>query len=361
MTRSDAVRTMLIAALSLMAASAPADIVELKDGSRLLGTVERWGDGKLILATQFAGTLEIDAALVVTIQTDQPVNVGIDTGDRLVGPVEWKPAIDRAVVQTELGGIPVSVERILAIWPKDGKSPEALALEEQIAKVKQEAEAQRARWGLTLEMGLFYTEGNKEIFTARGRVELRRKDPRDLLKFYISGDYGEDRDERNTAEAKGGAYYEHLLSERWFAFGKFDLEYDEFENLELRVSTGAGLGYYWLKEETHELKTRGGFGYLHETFLDGLTNNAAQAELGLEYRLDITSWMRFTHATTYYPTFESVRDYRLVSDSGLIFPLGESEVWKLKLGAQYEYKSIPSPGTKSLDQTYYANILLDLE
>ena len=69
---------MLIAVLSLVAASAPADVVELSDGSRLLGTVERWGDGKLILATQFAGTLEIDASLVVTIQTDQPVNVGID-------------------------------------------------------------------------------------------------------------------------------------------------------------------------------------------------------------------------------------------------------------------------------------------
>ena len=71
--------------------------------------------------------------------------------------------------------------------------------------------------------------------------------------------------------------------------------------------------------------------------------------------------MRFVNATTYYPTFESVDDFRIVSDSGFIFPLGQSDMWKLKLGAEYEYKSVPVAGAERLDQTYYANILLDIE
>ena len=71
--------------------------------------------------------------------------------------------------------------------------------------------------------------------------------------------------------------------------------------------------------------------------------------------------MRLLHGTTYYPPLESIRDYRLVSDTGLIFPIGDSDVWKLKLGAQYEYKSLPIGDAERLDQTYYANILMELK
>jgi hypothetical protein len=74
-----------MAVLVALAVCASADVVTLTDGSRVLGTVQRLQDGKLIMETQFAGTLEIDASLIETIATDAPVNVGVDTGDRLVG------------------------------------------------------------------------------------------------------------------------------------------------------------------------------------------------------------------------------------------------------------------------------------
>ena len=343
------------------AALGHADVVTLSDGSRLLGTVERMADGKLTLVTQFAGTIEIDTTMVSSIQTDQEMAVGMDSGDRLIGLIEWQPEIERAVVQTEMGGVPIAVDRVEAIWPKDGKSPEVLAMEAQIAKVKKELEAQRAKWAARLEAGFFLTEGNKDIFRAYGRAELYRTSPKDLLKFYLSGEYAEEDDNRNTHEIKSGAYYEYLFTERWFAYGRMDLEYDEFENLDLRFSTLVGAGYYWLKRPEHELKTRTGIGYLHETYMDGATFDTAQAELGLDYRIDINKWLQFTHNTTWYPTFKALRDYRLVSDSALLFPLGDSNVWKFKIGALFEYDSIPSPGFERLDHTYYANIVLDLK
>lgn len=355
------VRPAVIVLWAFLVLPGAADVVTLSDGSRLIGTVERLGDGKLILATQFAGTLEIDATQVTAIETEQTVNVGMTTGDRLVGPIEWSEVVERPVVQTELGGIPITTDKIEAIWPEDGKSPEVLAMEEQIAKAREQTEAQRAKWALTFEAGVFYTEGNNNILRASGRAEAQRTSLEDLLKFYLSGEYSEEDEERSTHEVKGGAYYEYMFTKRWFGYGRMDLEYDEFENLELRFSTALGAGYYWLKKPDHELKTRAGIGYLHETYLDGLTANAAQAEVGVDYRLDITPWMRFTNSTNWYPTFETLRDYRLVSDSAFLFPLGDSDMWKLKLGALYEYDSIPNAGFKSLDQTYYANILLELK
>jgi putative salt-induced outer membrane protein YdiY len=346
---------------ALHAAPAAADVVTLADGSRLVGTIERMADGKLILVTEYAGTLEIDASKIVTIETDQPVNVGTTTGDRLVGKIEWSPDEEKAVVHSEVGTIPVPTDKIEAIWPKDGKSPEALALEEQVAKAKEEAEAAQARWSATFEAGVFYTDGNSEILRASGRAEVRRTTLKDLMKFYVSGEYSEEDKRRSSHEVKGGAYYEYLFTERWYGYGRMELEYDEFEDLDLRFTTAVGAGYYWLKKPEHELKTFAGIGFLHESFRDGTDRNAAQAEVGLDYRLDITPWMRFTNSTVWYPTFESLRDYRLVSDSAFLFPLGDSDVWKLKLGALYEYDPIPQPGFERLDQTYYANIVLEMK
>ena len=56
-----------------------ADVVVLKEGSRIHGTVERLANGKLLIKTDFAGALEIDAALVETIETDRPLVVGLES------------------------------------------------------------------------------------------------------------------------------------------------------------------------------------------------------------------------------------------------------------------------------------------
>jgi putative salt-induced outer membrane protein YdiY len=337
-------------------ADAVADIVTLADGSRLVGSIEQLADGKLKLTTDFAGTLEIDAAKVVAIETDGAVNVGLATGDCLVGPMRPAPAGDGATVETAMGDVPVGMDNVKAIWPKDGKSPEVLAMEAA-------AEAKAPKWSASLEAGANLTEGNTETLEARGRAELRRTTDVDLLKFYLSGDYGEQNDVRSIAEVKGGAYYEHVLGEqkRWFAYGSTDAEYDEFENLDLRLLISVGGGYYWIREEDHELKTRAGIGYKHESFKNGVVEDDAMLDVGLDYRLDITPWLQLLHATTYYPTLSSLDDYRLVSDTGFLIPLGNSEVWKLKLGALYEYNAIPQPGFERLDQTYYGNIVVELK
>jgi putative salt-induced outer membrane protein YdiY len=355
---SNTLAVLLVASAAL---SACGDVVTMTDGSRILGTVESMAGGKLILLTEFAGTLEIDATLVASIQVDRKVNVGMDTGDRLVGPIKWRSGLDRATVETEFGGVPVDVQRIDAIWPEGGKSPEMVAMEEQIAEAREEAEAAKGRWELTIEAGLNYEEGNSERFGARGRIEARRIWPRDLLKLFIAGDYAEEYKIRSTSEAMAGAYFEHMFTERVFGYARTEFEYDEFENLDLRASVGGGAGYYWIKKPEHELKTRAGLGYLHESFMDGYTRDSAEAELGLDYRLDVTPWMQFVHGMTYYPTFDGIDDYRLVSDSAFVIPLGKSDAWKLKLGALYEYKSQPPPDVDRLDQTYYANIVLELK
>lgn len=341
--------------------AAVADMVTLADGSRLVGVVRRMSGDRLLVETDFAGTLELDVAKIEAVETDHPVNVEMVSGDRLIGNVERIAEDGRCVVRTAMGLVPINFIDVECLWAVGEKSPQALVYEAEFARLKEEVEAQRPRWSANVEIGANYKEGNNDVLEARGRIELKRTTLDDMLLFWASGDYGEQDDRRSTAEAKGGATYEYSLTDRWFWQAKFSLEYDEFEDLDLRAIVGTGPGFYWIKKPDHELRNRVGLGYQHESFMDGTTTNEGLFNLGLDYRLDLADWLRFTHTTDYYPTFEELDNYRLVVDNALIIPLADSEVWKLKLGALYEYDSHPRPGVERLDQTYYANMLLEVK
>lgn len=361
MSKSATRGLMGVALALLLAATAVADVITLTDGSRLVGKVERMEDGKLTLVTEFAGTLTVESAQVQSIQIDEPVNVGMDTGDRLVGPVEWNATVDHAVVQTEMGGVPIDVARVNAIWPKGGESPEARIMREQVEQERITLKEARGKWTLVVEAGVNYTNGNSDTMDARGAITLQHKTADDLLKFYVSGTYAEENQVRSESEAKWGAYYENLISKRWFAYAASDFEYDEFENLNLRAILRGGAGYYWIKTDPHELKTRGGIGFQHESYMDDTSSNAALVDLGVDWRIDIAPWLQFVHGTTYYPTFNGLDDFRLVSDNALLIPLDGKKIWKLKLGALWEYDSKPDGTRKRLDETYYANIQVNIE
>ncbi len=289
------------------------------------------------------------------------MNVGVSTGDVFVGENKSSEVGECVQVGTAFGEIDIPVSAIAAIWPEGGVSPEAEAMKEQVAKERKELEARVGKWGMTVEAGWLLKEGNKDLMNARGKITAQKKSTQDLLRFYISGEYAEDNDLRNAAEAKAGAYYEYLLTKRLYLFGSLDLEYDEFENLDLRLVALAGPGYYWIKEETHELKTSVGAGYQHEVFMDDTRTDDAILQLAAGYRLDIRPWLRFTNDAAYYPTFSSLNDYRLTNDAALTIPIASSEVWKLKFGLLLEYDSTPRPDFERLDTTYYANILADFQ
>jgi len=349
-----------LTALCLGPAQARADVVVMNDGSRIIGKVHRMEDGHLKLETQFAGTLEIDASKVASVETDETVNVEMTTGDTLVGKIEWKPDLKSGVVQTQLGGLPFSIERLQAIWLQGAKSPDDLKFELTLAQAEEEYQAKLPKWAVVVEAGLLGKQGNTDKFNARGKFDLTRKTDKDLLNFYLSGAYAEENDVRSASEVKGGAKYEYLLTERLFAYARTELEYDEFENIDLRATAAVGAGYYWLKREDHEYKTRLGIGYRHETFRNGTITDEPIVELGHDYRFDIAPWLQVVHGLTYNPSLDDTRDYRLVADQALLIPLAGSKIWRLKLGVLYEYDSMPQPGVERLDQTYYANLVLDI-
>lgn len=347
----------ILLALTLAAAPLRADVIHTSDGSRLVGTIETIADGKLVILTEIAGRLEIDAAKVTAIDTDGPVNVQFDTGDRLIGTLEVFADRDETVMRTGLGDIVITGRTITSLWPKGEESPEVIALKKQ---AEESLEALRPKWAATLEAGGTLTEGNTKTLDGRGRLDIARKTSEDLLTFFLAADYSERDDARTKNEYRGGVRYEASRTERTYWYTRIELEFDEFEDLDLRSTASVGEGYYWIREPDRELKTSFGLGYRHEAFNLGRTTDAAVFDFALDYRIDLAPWAQFVHSGTYSPDIEETNDYRLDFDTALVFPF-QNEDLKLKIGVRNEYNSRPARGIDRLDSTYYANIVLKLK
>lgn len=331
----------------LMATGAIADTVMTSDGSTIVGNIEKIADGKLVLVTQAAGRLEIDLSMVTGISTDQGVSIELTSGDMLLGAVEPAAEAGTVIVRSEVGDISAATSDIALMWPEGAEHP----------KVAARLEAAQPKWTATLEGGVTRTEGNTDTLEGHGRFDVKRKTSNDLLEFYLAGNYGEENKRRTKNEYFGGIRYENNMTDRWYWYARTRLEFDEFEDIDLRATAAAGFGYYWLKQANHELKTGIGAGYRHESYDGGRTENDAVLDLGLDYRRDIADWLQFTHSTTYSPDVEDFDNYRLACDTALLLPL-KNDVWSWKLGMRNEYNSNPQPGFDRLDNTYYTSIVL---
>lgn len=348
----------LVIAPLLVGAVARADTVLTVDGSELQGVVKAFTAEQLVIETEFAGEITIAAEKIKSVKTDRRVNVNLATGDRLVGTVEWPEGPERPLVNTAMGTIPVEADQITGMWDEGAEDPQLVAIR---TKMEADIEAAKPKWTALLEAGATRTEGNTDTLNARGRFDVRRKSPNDLLHLYLAAQYSEQDDVRSQNEYLGGVRFEANVTERWYWYTRMELEFDEFENLDLRATAAAGVGYYWLKKPEHELKTSVGAGYRHESYDDGTTNDGAVLDLGLDYRVDVAPWVQFTHSTAYNPGFEDFDDYRLRLDTALLFPFAGTDDLKLKLGMKNEYNSRPVGGLERLDNTYYANIVWQIK
>ena len=57
------------------------DAVFTSDGSKIVGRIERFGGGKLVIVTEIAGKLEIDADMITAFAVDEPLTVAFESGD----------------------------------------------------------------------------------------------------------------------------------------------------------------------------------------------------------------------------------------------------------------------------------------
>lgn len=322
------------------------DVIGLENGSRLVGTVAGVAPGKVLLATDFAGVLALDASRIVHLETETPLNLAFTDGRRASGTLSAGET--GAVLQTAEGVLPVAdLKDVKAVWVEGQPDP---TMPPPVCRT----------WQHELAMDVGGKSGNTRKFRAGGAVKSVLSGPEDRLMLYARAVQAEENDSTTEEEYIGGADYEHSLDTRHLWYARMEAETDDIEGVDLRLTTAGGYGFYFIKEENQSLRGRLGLQYRHEKYDTGDTEDDVAPEIGVRYEVALRTWLRLVSEVTYAPAFDDPSDYRIDHSTAVDIPLGTPKRWSLRLGITNTYNSVAPADSENLDTVYLARLVLKL-
>jgi putative salt-induced outer membrane protein len=342
-----------VCALSLPVA-ALADRVVLKNGDRLTGAVVKSDEKALVIKTEFAGVVTVQWDAVQELSSEQPLNVFSRSGQRLVGTLTLTDG--RAEVSgAETGRVELSKADITTIRNRD---------EQAAYQAEQDRYANPGLtdlWTGAVDLGLSLTKGNADTTTFTLGAEGIRATRRDKTRVYfasVKATNSTDGPSRTVANARrGGLRYDINLTPRSYVFGFTDLEFDEFQKLDLRFVAGGGFGASLVKSEATTFDLFGGGSYNKEIFTT-LRRDSGEAFVGEEFTRKVAGRTSLRQRAVFYPNLTARGEYRFQFDAGVVTALSRYLSWQVTLSDRY--LSNPLPGVKKNDVLLTAGVRVAL-
>ncbi len=330
-------------------AQLPADIVETRDGSKLVGKIREVTRELIRLETVYSGSIEVKRSEITGFSTEEPVVVRLASGTTISGRVNHKGESAVEIAGSN-GALKTDLQSIVASWETDAEDP-------NVVKLREELQSKRRKWSYEFGIDLTGKQGNSDEFgtAARGKAEM--KGPKDTLKFYGSYVMTEKDGDKTTNEKIGGIEYNSIIQGKKGWFVRSELESDEFEGIDLRITFAGGLSYQFYKQPKHSLLGKAGFSYRLERFDDGSNLDKPGLDFGLDHFLQFGEWGRLTTNLKFIPSVADLSDFRLSQDTGFEIPIAGSQVWRLRMGFSNFLNNNPSIGRDKLDTTYYTRVL----
>jgi putative salt-induced outer membrane protein YdiY len=315
-----------LAAAALFAAGAVAqDKITLTNGDVLTGTIKSMADGKVVIASPALGDVTVPLDKVGDLTTAAQVKLETKTGDllqrRLLG-------IEAGNLKMEGATTSLPLADLGQINPPDKKEPE---------------------WTGALKVSGLYATGNTERTAGGLALDASRRSDADRISFDAAWDYGQDKDQvtrdwvLTQRRTGGGLKYDYFLTKRWYALATARVLGDTLAQLDLRFTSGAGLGYTWIEDGKTTFVTEAGLSYLNENYRNAdpsVDYVAIRAAYRLTHELSKTS--RIVHGVEAFPSTESSDEIYLQSKSELVTSLTDSML--ASVSHVFDYDNTPASG-----------------
>lgn len=334
--------TVLIA--SFAAISVSADVVEIKNGARIIGKVSKIDGGSIVVDTDYAGSITIKLSEVSSIATDAPVAVRFANGTRIDGRIS-SAGEGRVRVSNNEGEFTSEIGKVAASWSAGGRDPQVVALE-------------RAR---TYEAAIDAAgkSGNKSQLGTAASLRATLKGVADTLQFYTAYDRQVTDGNKSADQFKAGVDYQNNFAGRNSWYMRNEGGFDRIKDIELYNVAAAGMGYDFVKAAKQTLTGRAGLSFRYEGYKNPLTTDVKSAGLdfGLSHRLQLANSV-LTNRLSIVPAFEDFGNYRLTHESFYEMPLANPS-WKLRLGVNNDFNSQPGRGVEKMDTGYFTRLVLN--
>ena len=300
--------------LALCAASAPllADTVWLKNGDKLTGTIQLVDGGKLLLKTDYAGSITLNMTKVATLESDQALLV---KQDDFVG--EHAKSLR-----------PAGQGQVMLV---NGEAPRVVELASISQMMVPRPLVQDLAWTGTLDFSADYKRAANDVRDYN--IDLDTKARHGAWRHGITAEYDHETkdDERKTDRVELGYDLDRFFTQKFFWKGQLKYSHDRVEELETQRTIGTGPGYQFWDDELGAFSLAGLFNRNDYVFADGSSEHFSSVTGKWDYKryLDGKNLELYTQGEVGAPFVDSV-DYIIDSEAGLRYRLNSWAALTLK-------------------------------
>ncbi len=323
---------------------AHADEIKMKNGDRLSGSVVRLDNKELTLKTEYAGDLKINREMVVGIETAEPVNILLKDGQSIIGKL--KSVEDRFEMATETAGVVSAKQADVILFRSKGDQDNYL---KELDRIRNPRLVDL--WTGSVDLGYAQARGNASTSTISSAAKVLRTTSRDSINAYffsLSSSNSTTGSNVQTANSiRGGVKYDVNISPKYYAFFSTDLEFDEFQGLDLRFVPAGGLGYHFVKKPSTVWDFFAGGSMNREFFNTGLKRTSGEVLFGNELSHKFSGIFTLSEKIVFFNNVTETGNYRVNADVALATALRKWLSWQI--AASNRYLSNPLAGRKTND------------
>ncbi len=317
------------------AEAAKTDVVVLINGDAVTGEIKSLDFGALRYSTDSMGTVSIEWEEVVSLQSDQSLQVEVASGTRYFGGFFATGADGRVGVGRGENIQEIDMSKIVRITPIETDE-----------KIWQRFEGS-VKFGFTSDKASQVTIGN---LSANVRYRARTY----LLGLDIISSITDQPGAETTQNQSLKLNYQRFRKSRWFTDWFTSVERNDEQGVDRRLSVGGGLGKYLVQSNKNQLSLLVGLVATRTTLAAadpepvGTETTDAEAKFSVKYlhrSLDPSSDMTFT--TDIFPQLQDFSSFR--SNSNLTLRREIIEDLFFDLSFYYTYLSDPPEGAEKDD------------
>lgn len=297
--------------------SASADVVVLKSGDVL--------NGKLVSEDETTYTVELPYAGNVKLQKDGVLSLTKGTA----------AANTSAALQSTLSAVNQSMNLagIGTERKEEKKYGKAYKYESRVAGAASIADGNTNTRKYHID-GEFQARNKDNRFTARGEYN-----------------YGESESIRDADNSSATLKYDRFLGKKYYAYANLGYLRDDFQELDGRYNTGAGLGYEFFNTDTSSLDVEAGPNYVHEDFANGNKNDFIAGRWAVDFDHHIIKdRLIFFHLHEGLVSLKNSKDLIIQGETGLSLPV--TDHWEARTQVNTDWDNSPAVGKEDFDTTY---------
>jgi hypothetical protein len=307
------------------------DVVVLVNGNSVTGEIQFLEFGNLNYETDSMGTVDIDWEDIVSVTSNQYVEVEIATGKRYYGSIELSPAVNTISIGFGEEVDLISQNDVIRITPIDRSEMFIKRLEGSFS------------FGLT-------TAKATEVSVGRFEADVSYRTENYLVGLRIESSVTDQKDEDISKRQFLGMNYQRFRPNRWFTEYSANSEQNDELGIEARHSAGVGIGRYIVQTNRNQFSLITGLVATRESFTSSessTTNGEGRISVKYLHRSIVPeSDVSFTYDI--YPLLEDPSTFR--SEASLTFR--REFIQDLFLDFTFYHSYLSDPTADPTDSTF---------